>query len=136
MQGKLTVYFDGQFWVGVFQRKESEKLQVAKLVFGPEPQDEMVYEWILLNYHKLKFGAAVESEMPQEKRINPKRRQRQVHREQQNTGVGTKAQQALKQNQEVSKNARKLKSKEMRKAKEDRIFQLKQQKKKEKHKGH
>ena len=32
--GKLTVYFEEPFWVGVFERIEDGKLSVAKVTFG------------------------------------------------------------------------------------------------------
>ena len=35
--GKLTVYFEEPFWVGVFERIEDGKLSVAKVTFGAEP---------------------------------------------------------------------------------------------------
>ncbi len=34
--GKLTVYFEEPFWVGVFERIEDGKLSVAKVTFGAE----------------------------------------------------------------------------------------------------
>ena len=39
VSGKLTVYFEEPFWVGVFERIESGKLSVAKVTFGAEPKD-------------------------------------------------------------------------------------------------
>ena len=36
--GKLTVYFEEPFWVGVFERIEDGKLSVAKVTFGAEPK--------------------------------------------------------------------------------------------------
>ena len=36
--GKLTVYFEEPFWVGVFERIEDGKLSVAKVIFGAEPK--------------------------------------------------------------------------------------------------
>ena len=53
-----------------------------------------------------------------------------------NTGVGTKAQQALKLQQEEGKLARKAKSKAQREAEAERQFAIKQEKRKEKHRGH
>ncbi len=73
--GKLTVYFEKPFWVGIF-----EQLQ--------------------------------------------------------NNGIGTKSQQALKLQQEKNKQERKVKSRERKVAEAQRKFELKQQKKKDKHKGH
>ena len=37
--GKLTVYFEKPFWVGIFERTEDGKLSVAKVTFGVEPKD-------------------------------------------------------------------------------------------------
>lgn len=35
-QGRLTVYFEDPFWVGVFERIENGKLSAAKVTFGAE----------------------------------------------------------------------------------------------------
>jgi hypothetical protein len=40
--GKLTVYFEEPFWVGVFERIQDGKLSVAKVTFGAEPRDNEV----------------------------------------------------------------------------------------------
>ena len=53
----------------------------------------------------------------------------------QNTGIGTKSQQALKLQQEQLKTERKTVSREQREAEKKRQFELKQQKRKEKHRG-
>lgn len=59
---------------------------------------------------------------------NPKRVQREVRKQVENTGIGTKSQQALKLQQEQLKTERKTVSREQREAE-------KQQKRKEKHRG-
>ena len=51
--GKLTVYFEEPFWVGVFERIEDGKLSVAKVTFGAEPKDYEVQEYIQKYYLKL-----------------------------------------------------------------------------------
>ena len=51
-------------------------------------------------------------------------------------GIGTKSQQALKLQQEQNKLVRKERSKKEREEESDRMFEMKQQKKKEKHRGH
>ena len=53
----------------------------------------------------------------------------------QNMGIGTKSKQALKLQQEQLKIERKIVNREQREAEKQRQFELKQQKKKEKHKG-
>ena len=50
--------------------------------------------------------------------------------------IGTKSQQALKLQQEQNKQERKVRSREQREAESQRLFELKQMKKREKHKGH
>ena len=47
--GKLTVYFEEPFWVGVFERIEDGKLSVAKVTFGAEPKDYEVQELSLIH---------------------------------------------------------------------------------------
>ena len=135
VSGKLTVYFEAPFWVGVFERIEDGKLSVAKVTFGAEPKDFELQEYIQKCYSALKFSPVVET-VVKELKINPKRMQREAKRQMQETGVGTKAQQALKLQQEQDKQKRKVRSREKKEAEELRKFELKQQKKREKHKGH
>ena len=62
--------------------------------------------------------------------------QRNAKKQMQENGIGTKSQQALKMQQEQTKQERKLRSREQKEADKQRMFELKQQKKREKHKGH
>jgi hypothetical protein len=71
-----------------------------------------------------------------EKKISPKRMQRNVNKQISNTGIGTKAQQALKLQQEQGKLERKEHSRKMQEAEKERQFELQQEKRKEKHRGH
>lgn len=132
---KLTVYFDEPFWVGVFERIENGKLSVAKVTFGAEPTDVEVYEFILKHYTNLSFSLTVATAAEKAK-TNPKRMQRDVRRQLQATGVGTKSQQALKLQQELNKQERKAKSREQKLVEARRLFELKQLKRREKHRGH
>jgi len=133
--GKLTVYFENPFWVGVFEQIENGELSVAKVVFGAEPKDNEVYELILKHYDELQFSQAVAT-VVKEKSKNPKRMQREVKKQLQDHRMGTKSQQALKLQHEQSKKERKVRSKQQKEAEIERLFRLKQQKKKEKHRGH
>ena len=135
VNGKLTVYFEEPFWVGIFERIEDGKLSVAKVTFGAEPKDYEVQEYIQKYYFDLKFSPAVEAIAKDIKR-NPKRMQRAAKKQMQETGIGTKSQQALKLQQEQNKHERKERSRKKKEAEEQRMFDLKQQKKREKHKGH
>ena len=135
VSGKLTIYFEDPFWVGVFERIENRKLSVAKVTFSVEPKNYDVLEFINRNYYHLQFSPAVETVVKDTKK-NPKRAQRDAKKQTMKTGIGTKSQQALKLQQEQNKLARKERSKKEREEESDRVFELKQQKKKEKHKGH
>ena len=133
--GKLTVYFEEPFWVGIFERIEDGKLSVAKVTFGVEPKDYEVQEYIQKYYFGLKFSPAVEAIVKDIKR-NPKRMQRAAKKQILETGIGTKSQQALKLRHAQSKQEHILQNKKQKELDKMRLFALKQQKKKEKHKGH
>ena len=135
VKGKLTVFFEDPFWVGIFERIEDGKLSAAKVTFGAEPKDYEVQEDIQKYYFRLQFSPAVATVVKEVKR-NPKRMQRDAKRQMQETGIGTKSQQALKLQQEQNKQERKLRSRKKKEADDLRMFALKQQKKKEKHRGH
>lgn len=132
--GKLTVFFEDPFWVGVFENVSDGKLTVGKVTFGREPRDFEVYELILRHYYRLPSGLPVEAEEKAPPK-NPKRLQREARKQTKNSGIGTKSQQALKLQQEQGKQARKVFNRERREAEEQRKFEMKQQKKREKHRG-
>ncbi len=133
--GKLTVYFEDPFWVGVFERVSDEKLSVCKVTFGAEPKDYEVWDFILHHYYKLKFSPAVEAKAKQTT-DNPKRRQRNARKQLMDSGISTKSQQALQIQREEMKTERWQISKEQKEAEKQRQFDLRRQKRKEKHKGH
>lgn len=132
---KLTVFFEDPFWVGVYERISGVQLEVCKITFGAEPKDFEVYDLFLRRYAALRFSPPVKTSGPSIRRINPKRMQREISRQISDTGVGTKAQQALKLQQEQNKLERKSYSRQRREEKKQRQFELRQQKKKEKRRG-
>lgn len=40
---KLTVYYDGQFWIGVIEVVIEGKLRAVRHLFGKEPKDSEVF---------------------------------------------------------------------------------------------
>jgi len=135
-KAKLTVLFEEPFWVGLYEREVDGQYEVSKVTFGAEPKDYEVYAYFLANFYTLRFSPSVETAADEERRIRPKRRQREAQKAVQASGIGTKAQQALKLQQEQGKLEHKVRSREQREAEEARQFQLKQQKRREKHRGH
>lgn len=132
---KLTVLFEEPFWVGIFERILDNRLSVAKVTFGAEPKDYEIYEFILQAEYQLQYSPMVDFQI-KESTHNPKRIQREAKKQMECTGVGTKSQQALKLLQEQNKQTRKVKSRARRLAEEEWLFSMKQQKRKEKHRGH
>ena len=135
MKASLTVFFEDPFWVGVFERIEDGKLSVCKVTFGAEPKDYEVLEYVLQNYYELVFSPAIEIQTRQAA-DNPKRRSRNARKHLENTGIGTKSQQALQRQREEMKKERRQVSREEREAEAQRRFEQKQAKKKEKKRGH
>jgi len=132
---KLTVYFEEPFWVGVYERATDGNLEVSKVVFGAEPKDYDVYEYFLTNWHKLQFSPPVAGNIREQYCPNPKRMQRAIKRQLNGTGIGTKAQQALKLQMEQTKLERKKTHRIRTEEEKRRQFAHHKQKKKEKHKG-
>lgn len=132
---KLQVFFEDPFWVGIFELIYNNNLSVCKVTFGAEPKDYEVQKFILENYYKLTFSPSIESFVEEKQRMNPKRLQREVKKEVLHVGLETKSQQALKLQQEEGKLERRHHSRERIEEEKERQFELRQQKKKEKHRG-
>ncbi|RDY22931.1 DUF2992 family protein [Romboutsia maritimum] len=133
---KLTVLFQNPFWIGIFEDEYEKEYNVAKIVLGSEPTEVQLYEFILKNYNEISFKKAESQILSTQKKVNYKRLQREVKKQQNEKGIGTKAQNAMKIQHEAAKVERIKKRKERKEAERDRMYELKQMKKKEKHKGH
>ena len=135
MKTSLTVFFEEPFWIGVFERIDDGKLSVCKVTFGAEPKDYDVWEFVLRHYDEQVFSPAVETETRQTA-DNPKRRLRNVRKQTERRGIGTKSQQALQLQREELKTEHRQISREQRNAEAQRRFEMKQMKKKEKRREH
>jgi hypothetical protein len=136
LSAKLTVFFEEPFWVGIFEKGDANSLCVCRVVFGSEPKDYEIYEFLLKKYSDLKFSIPVSANEVKRGKINPKRLQRKINKEIESTGVGTKAQLAMKEQYESQKIDRRNFSREKKEQEKERQYALRQQKKKEKHRGH
>lgn len=130
----LTVFFEDPFWTGIIERIEDGKLVVAKHVFGAEPTGIEILDFVRNHYDDLKFSPAVACDAGIHK-MNPKRAVREARKSVADSGVGTKSQQALKlQHEEFKKES--VQNRRIQKAQKAELrFELRQQKKKEKHRG-
>lgn len=131
----LTLYHNGQFWVGIVEHVEDDRLGAARIVFGAEPSDEEVLEFVIGKWETLVFSGSQE---PDSKALakNPKRRQREVSKLLKQSATSTKAQLALAQQREAAKQDaaryRTLKRTEEKQAR----FEQRAQKRKGKKRGH
>lgn len=135
MSVTLTVFFDGSFFAALSERIDADGLRAAKHVFGPEPSDPEVYQWVLREFARLRYSPAVEGARWPRAAGNPKRRQRQAAQACA-SGVGTRAQQALQLQREQSAQERRSARRTRSEAEEARKFQLRQEKKKARRRGH
>jgi len=134
VSGRLTVFFEEPFWIGVFERISEGKLSVCKVTFGAEPKDGEIYEWMLQNWAQLHFGPPL-ADARRPRAENPKRARRMARRSLAAQGVGTKAQQALALARGAGKQARTAARREQEQADRERRFALRVQRRKEKHRG-
>lgn len=134
---KLTVFFDPPYWVGVFEECDNATLRTCRVVFGAEPKDYEILDYVLKHYARLKFSRPVQAEVDAPVgRVNPKRMQREIQRQLECKGISTKAQEAIRLERENNKRERQTITKERKLAEESRRYMLRQEKKKQKKRGH
>lgn len=133
---KVTVLFEDPFWVGVVERTDEQGYQVARVVFGSEPTPPELYDHMLKHYGTLQFTAPSQTDLPEYKKVNFKRAQREARQVRTESYVGTKAQEALRLKTESNKLERQASARERRAEEAQKKFALRQEKRKEKHKGH
>ena len=134
---ELSVFHDGQFYVGLVEYKVGSKSKFVKYTFGTEPDDgEVIYfieNYLLIMIDNTKTSIRTKRK---KQKINPKRLQRQVAKEQKKKVITTQSQKALKKEQELKKKNSKKRNKQQKEEEKARKRKIKKQKAKEKHKGH
>jgi len=134
---KLTVFYDGQFWVGVVEEIVNGKLKAGKYLFGSEPKDQEVFAFV--NTKLLDFVNGLSEQLPVEDRrpgkLNPKRLARQAAREMKAHGVSTFAQAALQLEYEKRKKEKQIVRRDRREELKEYKREIKLKKAKEKHRG-
>ena len=131
----LTVYFEEGFWHGLFEREHAQFYRVCRVTFGAEPSMQELLDFLNRYYHRLQFSPSIRVMREKTKSISPKRLQRQAKKEQM-ASRSSKSQEALKLQFEEQKQIARIKRKQQKELAKQRKFELKQQKRLEKHKGH
>ncbi|MCH3942286.1 MAG: YjdF family protein [Atopobiaceae bacterium] len=133
---RLTLFHDGQFWVGLFESADEDGYSVCRVTFGAEPSDEEVLSFVCTRWSTLAFSRpSAEATPPKPPASNPKRRQREVAKALSEPAVSTKAQAALSAQREGLKADAKSASRERREEERERRFCLRQQKRKQRKRG-
>ena len=131
----LTVYYDGQFWVGLAEHVEGGRYGIARIVFGAEPSDEEILQFVASKWEKLAFfgDEATETKRPAK---NPKRRAREAAKALKQPAMSTKAQQALANQRETMKRESARARSQRRADEAEARFEQQKLKRKQKHRGH
>ncbi|WP_313803487.1 YjdF family protein [Cytobacillus sp.] len=135
---KLTIYYDGQFYVGLIEIVSNNTLKAYRHIFGNEPKDQEVLDFVnrdlllLIQKHK-QAGVSIDKNF--KKKINPKRLQRSVSKELKQPFFSSKAQEAIKKEYEQRKKVQSTKIKQLREEQKQHKREIKLQKAKRKHRS-
>jgi hypothetical protein len=134
---QLTIFFDSPFWVGVLEEEHAGTLYAARQVFGAEPSDQQVYEFVLHDLAALRaqMVAGVTVADRPARRINPKRLQREIRHDLAREGVSSKAHEAMRLQLEQHKQSRQEITREQRDTERERKRVLQRDKARQKHRG-
>jgi hypothetical protein len=131
---RLTVCFDGQFWVGIFEEERAGGLAVFRHVFGPEPGCQEILTFV--QETPPLFVGDHSAEPPQGRLSNPKRLAREAARAMAQRGVSTKSQEAMRLAIEERKSETRVQRREERDAERARKRAIARSKALKRHRGH
>jgi len=134
---KLTVFYDGQYWVGVVEEIIEGKLRAGRFIFGSEPKDQEVIQFVYTRLLDFMDGLSEEVALNNQltRKMNPKRIARMVAREVKANGVSTFAQAAIQLEYEKRKKEKQNLTRERREEMKEYKRDIKLKKAKEKHRG-
>lgn len=132
----FTVCFQPPFWVGIAERWTADGYEAARVVFGPEPSDAQIYQWLGVEWHKLRFSPAAPGERARVRPENPKRVRREARKTLESSGAGTQSPAGPGQRAGAGgRTGLRRERRQRRLQSEEERFRLRQQKKREKKRG-
>lgn len=134
---ELKIFHNGQFYVGIISFTQRKKEYFVQYVFGSNPNEEQIQHFIYSDLLSLIDNIKNDGFEIQKvnSKINPKRLQRKIAKEQSKSSYSTKSQEFLKQELEMNKKIKKEICKNKKEMINERKRILKRMKAKEKHKG-
>lgn len=141
---KMTVYFDGAFWTALVEHTDAKgRYKAFRYVFGKEPKDEDILAFIYRDLGKWQSRYAhidthieADSSALSPKKNNPKRMQREINKAKRKPIASTKAQLAMQEIHDSLKKERKFQNKQEREAAKEFRYRQRQEKRRQKKKGH
>lgn len=139
----VTITFESPFWIALFEMNDEKGYSVAREVIGvsePTGSDISLF-FAHLDFDRLAYSSPTlcESHNNHRRIISYKRMQKKIKREVERGEFKytfTKAQAELKKLHQEKKTQRKCITKKLNEEKKERKFQMQQQKRSEKHRGH
>ena len=153
ISSQFTLYFDGRFWVGVLEHHERHRggdvigqaitVRAVRHVFGAEPSDVELYDFLLTHGGTLIDRAAASSPVPvsipvgssSTLRPNPKRAARQAAKEAARARPSTAAQAALAAAREAASARGASNRSQSRRQKADEAWARRRERAKRRHRG-
>ena len=138
MSSTFTVFYDGQFWVGVFESSDHGEVHAARHIFGAEPSGPELYQFGLMGFGALLDAAAASPAVigsKRDARPNPKRTARLLARQRAAPAVSTAAQDARRLAVEANAKARKQRSRAAHQDEADARLEQKRARARARHRG-
>ena len=140
MKTESTLYFDGQFWVGVIERHEADRVRAVRIVFGAQPQTRSSTSSFSLTL-TLSYAASTSAWTPdmaqrQTTHHNPKRTQRQASRLARRALPSTASQASIQAERERTAQERASTTRQEKREKAEEKRRLARLKAKARHRGH
>ena len=135
---RLTILFDHPYWIGLLEDERDGSLYAVRHLFGAEPSDQQVYEFVLREVTTLfaRMTIGIPIELSENHPVGYKRMIRAARHSIEDRGISTQAQAAIKQQIEANKQVRQQSTRTKRDAARERKREIARQKTKEKHRGH
>ena len=140
METTFTICFESPFWIGILERHDETGFWIGRHVFGAEPSHAEIWEFAKTDFARMRVtrvnpGEDSKTAEPSAQPKSIKKAQRDAKRDQAR-GFSSYTHEALQQQLKQLKQERHDESRAARDQRELELFQKRQQKKKEKLRGH
>ncbi|BCJ46142.1 hypothetical protein GCM10010168_50910 [Actinoplanes ianthinogenes] len=135
-----TLFFEGPFWVAVLEIPDGDRVRAVRHVFGAEPTDAELYQFLLRHGGELLARAqrspAATAGPGKSTPGNPKRLARAAARAAAEARPSTAAQEAVKKAMEQHKQESARQGRERREAREEHRREVRRARSRARHRGH